>query len=401
MAPMTARPWPRALPAKPPLPALPVSALLSLLLGLCSGLLLALWSPASAAFSVGFINPGRSDEAYWVTAGQALQAAADGLGVTLEQHMAERDPLRVLQIARELAARPRGQRPDYVIVTNDRRTLVQAAQVLSAAGIKTFAAFSGLQEDERARFGPPRRVIPQLIGALEPNAEEAGYLTAKALIAQGLSDPGRLGPDGRLHLLAMAGDKSTPVSVYRNQGLLRAVREASQQVVLDQLVYADWRRDKAAEQAEWLLARHPQAQLVWAGSDQMAFGAMDALRKRGGQPGRELLFSAINTSAEAMQAVIDGRLAALAGGHFMAGAWSLVMLYDLHHGHDFIDEGTELDRPMFMLFGKAEAERYLQRFGAGIGPAGGPRAGIDFKPYSKVLNPRLKRYDFRFSAVLQ
>lgn len=362
-----------------------IRALIALLLTLCS--------PLCLAFSVIFINPGRSDEAYWVAAGQAMQAAADSLDIRFEQRFAERDPLRVQQIAREIAARPAPQRPDYVLATNDKRTLVQVAQLLNAAGIKSFAAFSGLQDDERAQFGPPRGTIPLLLGSLEPDAEEAGYLTAKALIAQGLQ--ARLqGSDGRLHLLAIAGDKSTPVSVQRNRGMQRAVGEQASRVVLAQLVYADWRRDKAAEQAEWLLARHGQARLLWAGSDQMAFGAMEAAQKLGHKPGQDMLFSAINTSPEAMQARIAGRLSALAGGHFMAGAWSLVMLYDLHHGHDFADEGLELTRPMFASFDRAGAERYLQRFGGGI-------KDIDFRAFSKVLNPRLKRYDFGLGQVMR
>nr|WP_316643951.1 ABC transporter substrate-binding protein [uncultured Roseateles sp.] len=360
-------------------------ALIAVLLSLCS--------PLCLAFSVVFINPGRSDEAYWVAAGQAMQAAADSLQIKFEQRFAERDPLRVQQIAREIVALPQPLRPDCVVVTNDKRTLVQAAQLLDAAGIKSFAAFSGLQEDERAQFGPPRGPIPRLQGSLEPNAEQAGYLTAKALIAQGLRDKLQ-GSDGRLHLLAIAGDKSTPVSVQRNRGMQRAAAELAAQVVLEQIVYADWRRDKAAEQAEWLLARHRQARLLWAGSDQMAFGAMDAAVKLGRTPGRDLLFSAINTSPEAMQARMAGRLSSLAGGHFMAGAWALVMLYDQHHGHDFSDEGLELDRPMFAVFDKPMAERYLQRFGDGI-------KDVDFRPFSKVLNPRLKRYDFSFGQVMR
>jgi len=362
-----------------------IRALFALTLTLCS--------PLCLAFSVVFINPGRSDEAYWVAAGQAMQAAADSLNIRFEQRFAERDPLRVQQIARDIVARPAALRPDYVVATNDKRTLVQVAQLLDTAGIKSFAAFSGLQDDERALVGPPRDQISRLLGSLEPNAEEAGYLTAKALIAQGLRAKLQ-GADGRLHLLAVGGDKSTPVSVLRNQGMQRAVAEQAGKVQLEQLVYADWRRDKAAEQTAWLLARYPQARLLWAGSDQMAFGAMEAAQQIGREPGRDMLFSAINTSPEAMQARIAGRLCSLAGGHFMAGAWALVMLYDHHHGRDFADEGLELDRPMFTLFDRATAERYLQRFGDGIG-------GIDFRPFSKVLNPRLKRYDFRFGQVMR
>jgi ABC-type sugar transport system substrate-binding protein len=36
------------------------------------------------AQSVAFINPGKSDEVYWVTATQGMQAAAESLGMTFE-----------------------------------------------------------------------------------------------------------------------------------------------------------------------------------------------------------------------------------------------------------------------------------------------------------------------------
>ena len=103
---------------------------------------------------------------------------------------------------------------------------------------------------------------------------------------------------------------------------------------------------------------------------------MQAAEQLGRQPGRDILFAGINTSREAMQAVLDGRLTALAGGHFLAGAWALLMLHDYHHGFDFAPEGLEQEQPMFMLFGKAEARRYLARFGEGM-PA------LDFRPYSR------------------
>ena len=64
----------------------------------------------------------------------------------------------------------------------------------------------------------------------------------------------------------------------------RAVSEAGD-VVLDQVVFADWSRDKAAEQSEVLFSRYPFTRLIWAGSDQMAFGAMSSWEKRGGKPG--------------------------------------------------------------------------------------------------------------------
>jgi ABC-type sugar transport system substrate-binding protein len=360
-------------------------SLLALLLSCCLG-------PAQA-LSVAFINPGHADEPFWRSASEAMQAAARSLDMQLELHYAGRDPERALALGRELAARPAGQRPDYVILVNEKGTLVRNAQVLGAAGIKSFASFSGLLPQERQRWAP-RQGLPLLIGSLEPDAEQAGYLSGRALIEQGRRR-GLSAPDGKLHLLAIAGDRSTPVSIRRNDGLRRALAEQASRVELAEQVFADWRRERAAELMDGLQLRHPQARLVWAGSDLMAFGAMEAAERGGARAGRDLLFSAINNSPEALQALLDGRLAAVVGGHYLAGAWSLVLIHDHHHGRDFADEGLEQERPMFMLFGKAEARQYLARFGS----TGGVPA-LDVRPYSKKLNPGLTRYRFETRPLL-
>ncbi|MBB2484340.1 ABC transporter substrate-binding protein [Mitsuaria sp. WAJ17] len=346
---------------------------------------------AAQAQRVVFINPGQHDETYWVTAGEAMQQAARSLGQSFEQQFAERDPERALQIARELAARPAARRPDYVVLVNEKGTLVEASRILASAGIKSFAAFNGLLPQERLAWSP-RQGLPLLIGSLEPRAEDAGYLTARALIMQGRRM--RLqAADGKLHLLAISGDRSTPVSIARTEGMRRAVAEQPD-VVLDRVAFGDWRKDLAAEQASEMLAAYPEARLLWAGSDQMAFGAMQVARTRQLEPGRQMLFSAINTSPEAMQARISGELSALAGGHFLCGAWSLVMIHDHHHGRDFKDLGLMQQQGMFTLFSEQDARRFLVRHGKGLN-------GLDFRRYSRVLNPSLARYAFDAQVLLR
>ena len=71
------------------------------------------------AQSVAFINPGKSDEIYWLTATQGMQAAARSLGMTFEVRYSEREPLKTFEIARELVARGPGNRPDYIVITDD------------------------------------------------------------------------------------------------------------------------------------------------------------------------------------------------------------------------------------------------------------------------------------------
>ena len=344
------------------------------------------------AQTVFFINPGKSDEIYWVTAAKGMEAAAEDLGMRLEVRFTERDHTRAIEIARELAARPPASRPQYAVITNDNATGAGQLKVLDAAGIKVVFAYSTIAQSERAELGGPRARYKNWLGSIEPRAEDAGYLTARALIEAGRKAKAHA-PDGKLHLVALAGDRTTPSSILRNNGMQQALAEASD-VVLDQVVYAGWTREKAEEQAEWLYRRHPQAKLVWAGNDLMAFGAMKSLEKQGGTPGTTHWFSGVNTSTEAMEALRAGRLTALAGGHFICGAWALVLIHDHSRGRDFISEELEFSRTMFTSFDPQSAARFVERYADGF-------SSIDFRRYSKAANPKLARYDFDFGQFLR
>jgi len=345
------------------------------------------------AMSVSFLNPGKSDEIFWVTATHSMEAAARSLGIQFNVIYAERNHLATLEQARKIASLPPHSRPDYVILSNDYSTGPEVIRILDAAHIRTFLAFSGISDPkQRAQMLAPREVYHGWLGSLEPRSEDAGYLTAKSMIEQGRR-ANLFAPDGKLHMLVIAGDRSTTASAKRNLGMRRAVAEAKDTVV-DQEVYGEWSRSKAQEQSLWLYKRYPQAHLIWCGNDLMAFGAMEAWRLLGGHPGKDALFSGVNTSAEAFTDLESGSLSALSGGHFIAGAFSLVMLYDYHHGKDFADEGLELDRSMFILFSRQEAYRFRHLF------AELNFDQVDFRRFSKVLNPRVKKYEFSFRQLL-
>ena len=324
----------------------------------------------------------------------AMQKAADSLGMQLRVQYAERDRFAPLSMAQALAQSPAHERPDYVIFSNDYSTAPVILKALEGSGIQAFMAFSGIPKNLRGQVGLPRQLFQFWLGSLEPDAGDAGYLTAKALIQKGMKMPHLKDAQGRLHMVAIAGDRSTPTSVARNMGMRQAVEEMGGAVVLHQEVYGEWREDKALDQAQVLFRRYPSVRLVWAGNDLMAFGAMSAWRKQGGQPGQDALFSGVNTSPKAFDLLRKGELAALAGGHFMAGAWAMVMLYDHYHGIDFAPEGLELQRDMFRLFDVKSSIQFEQRFAV----AGD---GLDFRPFSKHLNPTLTHYQFELGRLLQ
>lgn len=346
--------------------------------------------PASAlALSMVFINPGKSTEPFWVMAIRNMQATADSLGIELEVLSAERDYLAQIRLTREVAERPQAQRPDYLIVVAEKGTLLTQLQLADQAGIATFLAFNTVADSDRSRVGHPRQRFPLWLGSLAPLAEEGGYLSAKALIEHALRQlPAGATPE----LIALAGDRSTDTSLKRNQGLHRALAEFPQ-VRFRQLVYADWSYDKALEQAGYLFRRYPQAQLVWSGSDLLAFGAMQALHDSSAD--RQVFFSGINATSQALEALLDGRLSALSGGHHMAGAWALIMLYDHYHGLDFIEttDAAEQEYSMFALLDRHRAEQLLERHAK--------MPTIDFCSHSRACNPARSRYDFSFASWLE
>src|SRR5215813_118943 len=105
---------------------------------LAAGLAALLSAPVARAQSVAFINPGKSDEIYWMTATQAMQAAARSLGMTFEVRYSEREPLKTFEIAREMVARPAGKRPEYIVVTDDHSVADRLLAIIDPAGVKSF-----------------------------------------------------------------------------------------------------------------------------------------------------------------------------------------------------------------------------------------------------------------------
>lgn len=345
------------------------------------------------AMRVVFVSPGKSNEPFWVDAAEGLQHAAGSLGVELEILYAERDHLAQLSLAREVAERPAEQRPDYLLVAADKQALPGQLEIAERAGIRVFSAYNGVQRAERGLIGYPRERLHQWLGSLVPNAEEAGYLTAQALIKQGLVQfPQAEG--ALLEMVAISGDRTTDSSRRRTRGMLQAVAEHPR-VALRQTVYADWQRDNARYQTPILLKRYPQTRLLWTGSDLMAFGALEAVRGTGREPARDLLVSTVNMTEQATRALLDGELQAMAGGHHLAAAWALVVLYDYDHGTDFAEsEGLEMEKSMFALFDPSMAEIYLNYLAAG-------RPQVNYCRFSKVCNPALQTYDFSIRGWLQ
>lgn len=328
---------------------------------------------------VAFLNPGHAAEPFWVDYTRYMQDAAGDLGIDLQVLYGERDSSLIMRNAREVFSQEK--RPAYVLFVNEQFTGPEILRVFAGSGIQLFALHNTLTPEQQALVGGSRERYDNWLGSLVANDEEAGYLTGRALIELSGGKPAEL--------LAFSGIKQTPAATLRFEGLQRALAEAPQ-VVLQQMLYGEWSRDRAYEQARTLLPRYPQVRLVWSANDEMAFGVMRAAAEQG----RALHYSAINNSDEVLQARFDQALDVLGSGHFLLGGCALVMLHDHAQGLDFIDRGgKDQVAPLFRLMGVEDAKRLKQRLAQ-------PDIGLDFRRFSAASQPQMQRYSCSIDALL-
>lgn len=275
----------------------------------------------------------------------------------------------------------RPQRPDYLLFANEQYLGPEILRLMADSGIRLFSLHSTLTPEQQQLIGGTREQYPNWIGSLVANDEEAGYLMARSLL--------RGAPDGS-ELVAFSGVKNTPSASLREAGLHRALAEHPQ-VRLRQLLHGEWRKQRAYEQARALLPRYPAVQMVWSANDEMAFGTMQAASELG----RQLRYTALNNSEEALRARAEGRLAVLATGHFLLGGCALVMLHDHAAGLDFAERGSKDQRVRpLRLIDARESKRLLQRLRR-------PDVGLDFAEFSATRNPAMKAYTCSIDPLLR
>jgi ABC-type sugar transport system substrate-binding protein len=358
---------------------------------LAVGAVLATCAPAwGDDIRVGFINPTGPPE-FWNLVTATMRAAGAELGVTIDVRDTGRSRDKAIAFAREFAA---AQPPlDYLIATNDVSAGGEIIRIADAAHLKLIFLNNELDRKDWADYGEPRTKYPSWLGSITPDHEGAGYAIATAL----LTEAARLKSTRPLNLLAVTGDAGTPAAVERVAGLTRGVAVMTKllgagSVELAGVRYLDWTAKTAEASVREFTQAGPHIDALWAANDPMALGAMAALRARGYTPGKDVVVGGLNWSQDAVAKVLDGEMVVTHGGHFLLGAWAMVVLRDLHDGRDFAEEDVRLQVPMGAI-DLTVARRFPE-----IGKV--DWRGVDFTRFSKTRNPAVKHYEFTPDAVL-
>lgn len=332
-----------------------------------------------------FVNPGFADKGFWKAVSDTMSAAANALGFKLE--IVSGDRKWPLMVSRGLAA-IEGSNPDYVILVNEHQQAPQLLEAAEARGIKTILLLNGLTAEQENSLGGPREKLTNWLGSITPDNEIAGYEMARSLLWKGEA----LGLDrGGLSVLTLAGDFKTPASINRLQGLDRALIEFKP-LSEARRITVNWSGEEAYERTSFFL-KSASVNAIWAANDPIAIGAIRALREAGRVPGRDVVVAGLNWSREAVDLVRTGEMTLTHGGHFLAGAWVMIMLYDFDHGRDFAEISPHLSFPMSAIV-PDNADDYVAAFGDS------DWSRIDFKHFSRAENAGRDHYPFDLTTLL-
>ena len=334
--------------------------------------------------NVSFLNPADDSDAFFGSMVTFMRRAAADLGIELEVVDCHRDHQKMRGRARDLIERRAP--PEYLLLINEQGLAVEMLPPATARGIKVLLLNEGLMVPDRQTLGNPGERYPGWLGELVPDDRRAGYLLANSLFAEARRGP-RRNRDGKIVVCALGGS-FTSSSLLRINGLRLAVAEAGD-VALAEVVPANWEIDRARAETAKLLERHADTAAVWSASDHMALGAAEAIAAAGRRAGAEVALGGIDWAPFAFGKIRDGTFNATVGGHFLDGAWALVLLHDHHHSPGL---GPSQEKSQLALVTRQNVDTYEGIFTR-------PKA-IDFGRFSKVRNPAVTSYAFSIDAVL-
>lgn len=327
-----------------------------------------------------FINPGAEHAAdLWGQMPRLMGEAAKQLAIRLEVLNANRDRLQMVELARQVATRPK--LPDYVVLVNEKQRAPAIMELFRGTPTRLLLLHNDLTPEQRAVWGNERERLPNWIGTIV--SDDVGITRA---LMEGLYRKGTAQPA----IVGIGGDDATPVSAQRESAMRNFVAQTGRGTVL-QVVPGNWTREDARGKAQGLLQRYPSTTMIWTANDTMALGALDAVMAT--RPKNKIVVGGVGAFPEALKSIAEGGLTITAGGFDLAGAWSMVMIHDYEQAHDFAkDNGPRIVSGTILVANDAISAARIRALSE-------HPARIDFRRFSLAENPRLKTYDFSAPAL--
>jgi PAS domain S-box-containing protein len=315
------------------------------------------------------------DDPFWIKAVFFTREAAADLGIELQTFNANDNPDRMLEQVKE-AVRAGIDGIIFLAYQN------MAEQILHIAeNHKTPAILINSQLPEKDLL--PRTKYEYWISSVLPDDVKAGTLLIQQLIHEARSK----GIE-RFDVLGIAGNPKDESSIDRVRGFNNYLKHLKG---LDafKLVTGNWNRQTAYDQFKDYYSSHSNVNIVWCANDNMALGVVKAINDLGLE--QKILIGGVDWDKEAVEAIGEDRMQVSVGGHFLDGAWAVVLLFDYLSGVDFANEQLQFGSAMIAMT-RANAQNLAPFTSQGV-------RSLDFRQFSKIHNSFLKLYQFDLNEI--
>ena len=138
--------------------------------------------------------------------------------------------------------------------------------------------------------------------------------------------------DGKGKVAILLGSSGNNVTTDRTKGFVDEIEANSPDIEIVAQQTGDFARDKGQSVMEQIIAAQPDITGVYAENDEMALGALVALKSAGKKPGEDVQVVSIDGTRNAVQKVVDGEIYAVVESNPRFGPLSFKTLTDFYAG---------------------------------------------------------------------
>lgn len=336
---------------------------------------------------IGLFLQRNADDMFFKNTVTLMKIAANQLGMEVRPYYANGDQFLMQNQLKGALSGP--NKVDAVAITNYKQSGPLFIKMANDAKTPIIIITTNLAPEDKVKLKQSGINYKYWIGEVLPDDFTTGYLMSKYLIKA--SKPAK---DGKIHMIALEGLHSETSSVQRVLGLNKFLRE-NPSVILDRLVSTKWSVDIAENKFIELKKFYPQATAIWAASDGIGLGVVKGAKVLNLKPGKDIYTTGVDWTKEGLDNVQSKNFVVSFGGQYMDGAWAAVVFYDYFHGIPLKNNGgSKFSSKMSPLTSSNIAE-YRRK----MSPDNWKN--INFKKFSKKLNPGLKEYNFNPYFILK
>lgn len=324
-----------------------------------------------------YVSPTFSNDGFGQLVDQSMRAAASNLNFDL---VIEHSTLIQGFSPKDLTILLDAHKPQYLICDYIRgsRYLIEEA---NKRGVYSYVIGSEIPTNDLKILGSPRDRLRHWLGAMSPDDRLAGALLTNFLVNQQREEQ----PNKPLEIIAFNGHYHNGNALNRRKGLEQAANRSG--ATVKQVFSKSWNPELATQALLPSMKRYPNASIYWAASDAIAISIEKQLSAIDKIPQKDFFIGGVDWSEEGLQSIAKQKLSASAGGHFLEGAWVMVLFHDHAKGVNISQIPTEIRSPMYL----ATADNIKEVKGLIDNKFW---SGIDFKEYSKYYYPLNSRYNF-------